>query len=156
MTGKEKAAEIRKALKQRGWSSRKVSVRCEPCTYSREIVCSIKDPGVPADVVREIAEQYKSVRYCEVSGELLSGGNTYITVGYDREVLEPLVAETLGKLSDEPGKVVEVWDGWFVARLGLGPVYGQYKYWHGDERSTSCYDKRTAAEAVTVARLSKP
>lgn len=37
---------------------------------------------VPLSSVSNVANKYRSVSYCEASGEILQGGNTFVSVGY--------------------------------------------------------------------------
>ena len=89
---KQAAAIIRKQLKALGITSRQVSVRYRSCTISGAVDVVIKDVTVPIARVREIAMAHKSVSRCSVSGEILGGGNTYVDVQVDRDVLEALAA----------------------------------------------------------------
>ena len=90
---KEKAVEIRKALKAKGWGPKEVSVRCEFYSLGESLHVVIKSAAVPIEPVKEIAKTAEHVRYCQYSGEILGGGNTYVHVSYARETLAPLVAE---------------------------------------------------------------
>ncbi len=100
MTRNEKTAAIRAGLKKRGWTSRQVSVRGRPCTYSSSIDVVIKDARVPLKVVERIANEHEHVRRCEFSGDILGGGNTYVSVEYASEALEPYVEAVMAKLGD--------------------------------------------------------
>ena len=72
----ERAKEIRKALKV-NFPGVKFSVRSKSYSMGSSITISWTDfPTV--DAVETIANKYESVRYDEYTGEILSGGNTYI------------------------------------------------------------------------------
>ena len=71
------AAEIRKELKAIGITSRQVSVRSDS-----SVNISIKDLAISIEKVKEIAMKYESVSRCHMSGEILSGGNTFVFVDY--------------------------------------------------------------------------
>jgi hypothetical protein len=76
----QNAAEtIREELKARGINNRRVSVKNDGGSLS----IKIKDLSICADMVRDIAEKFERVRYCEGSGEILSGGNFFVFVTYD-------------------------------------------------------------------------
>lgn len=72
------AQEIRNELKKRGINSRRVSVRCS--LGSLDI--RIKDLAVCAEEIREFAQQFERVDRCQYSGEILSGGNFFVSVCY--------------------------------------------------------------------------
>src|SRR3990167_9883041 len=46
---------------------------------------TIKDPSIPLPVVKEIAERAERISRCEVTGEILGGGNRYVHVRYSHE-----------------------------------------------------------------------
>ena len=80
--------EIRDAYKALGWNNRKISVKHRYCGYSDAINITIKSFDVDLEKAKEIAEKKQSLRYDEYSGEPLLGANTYVHVGFDRELLE--------------------------------------------------------------------
>ena len=71
---------IRSQLKALGYNSRKVSVTEERGGLEYCLNLRIKDESVDEEVVKEIAESGVSIDRCEVSGEILGGGNTYVFV----------------------------------------------------------------------------
>lgn len=161
MTRSEKTKAIRQELKRRyGWTSRQVSVRGQPCTYSGSIDVTIKDPSVPLPLVEAVANQYKSVRRCEYSGDILQGGNTYVTVEYDRELIERLATPVVEAASDEPGVSVEVGAGYSICRVNdrYKPDTQEYFWFHGDDPNNGkhAWNKHCAAEGLVIHRLSYP
>lgn len=61
MTLKEKAKEIRKQLKEKGITSKQVSVRSSHAGYSQDIRVSIKDLSVNYELVSNIANKFESI-----------------------------------------------------------------------------------------------
>jgi hypothetical protein len=93
MNATEYAAQIRQTLKKsHGWSSRQVSVRAEYFSMGSSIDVTVKDPTIPLPVVKAIAEGAESIRRCEASGEILSGGNRYVSVKYSHEAQQTIGA----------------------------------------------------------------
>ena len=89
MSTTERAKEIRTQLKrQHGWNSRQVSVRAKYFSMGSSIDVRINDPAVPIAPVEKIANAHESISRCEYSGEILSGGNRYVSVAYDHEALK--------------------------------------------------------------------
>lgn len=89
MTTTEEAAKVRARLKrERGWSSRQVSVRARSFSLGSSIEVEVKDPAVPLATVKAIAEEAERIHRCEITGEILGGGNRYVSVRYSREALE--------------------------------------------------------------------
>ena len=86
MNATEHAAQIRSTLKKaHGWSSRQVSIRAEYFSMGSSIDVIVKDPAIPLPAVTAVAERAETIRRCEVSGEILSGGNRYVSVRYSHE-----------------------------------------------------------------------
>lgn len=92
----ERAREIRKELKAK-FKGVKFSVRTKKYSGGSSISVSWVDfPTVEA--VEEITSKYESVRYDEYTGEILSGGNTYIhTYNTWSEEMETNIKENLVK-----------------------------------------------------------
>ena len=92
----ERAREIRKELKAK-FKGVKFSVRTKKYSGGSSISISWVDfPTVEA--VEEITSKYESVRYDEYTGEILSGGNTYIhTYNTWSEEMEASIKENLVK-----------------------------------------------------------
>ena len=90
----ERAREIRKELKAK-FKGVKFSVRTKKYSGGSSISISWVDfPTVEA--VEEITSKYESVRYDEYTGEILSGGNTYIhTYNTWSEEMEANIKENL-------------------------------------------------------------
>ncbi|MDA9469876.1 hypothetical protein [Enterococcus sp. 5H] len=87
MSSVEEAKKLREELKNCGFSNRKVSVKHSYCGYSASIDVTIKDLTISIKDIQDIASTYSSIRYCEVTQEVLQGANTFVRVEYDREVL---------------------------------------------------------------------
>lgn len=84
-TAAEAAKEVRAALKAKGWNRTKVSVRCSNYAGGSSLHVEILSPEVDEAEVQRVAKGEEHVRYCEASGEILSGGNRYVHVGHSRE-----------------------------------------------------------------------
>ena len=79
MTTKEIAKRIRAELKEAGYKSRDWSVVSD--LYGVNITSKNKDHSL-SDLTKaeKISIKFEKIDRCEVSGEILSGGNTYISV----------------------------------------------------------------------------
>lgn len=138
MFASEAAQELRAELKARGWSSRDVSVRVKPCTYSRAIDIVIKRVDISKKEVEGLAGKYESVRRCEASGEILSGGNTYVSVTYDWKLKEKMVKgimpaciEALKQANENRGYVYKVDGTDFTVAVGQT---GRITAWDKNDR----------------------
>ncbi len=82
----EKTKEIRQRLKKEfGYTSRQVSVKTR---HYSSIDITIKDAGVNYKAVKEIAESHEKIDRCEQTYEILSGGNTFVFVDYDYDLVK--------------------------------------------------------------------
>jgi len=127
------AKTIRKRIKDElGLNCRKVSVRGRPCTYSWAIDVVIKVPTAKSPI-EAIAKGAESIDRCEYSGEILSGGNTYVSVDYAEGVLDGFFDEAaIAALEENPGKTLELPGGFEVFYLD--------HYFHVKRGNTISYD----------------
>jgi hypothetical protein len=89
-TAKEAAARIRAEFKRLGWTARDVSVRFEHFSLGSSIEATIRSEKPCMIVVRQILEGAERIRRCEVSGEILGGGNRYVSVRHTDEVRDAI------------------------------------------------------------------
>lgn len=83
MNRKEIAKAIRAELKENGITNKQVGVTSKSALYDDVIRVNIKDLKVNYSLVNEIASKYKSISYDQYNGEILAGGNTYVSVNFD-------------------------------------------------------------------------
>lgn len=88
------AARIRNNLKAAGIPAKAVSVRTRS-TGSVDVVVNSLD--VDYRKVKEIAQSEESIRRCEYTGEILSGGNTYVFIQLGDEAIDLAMAEVVQK-----------------------------------------------------------
>lgn len=89
----EAAGRIRAALKARGWGPRQVSVRSRSYSMGSSIDVAILGLAVPFAEVARIAKEEERVDRDD-RGEILSGGNRFVSVDHDPLALVSL-AETI-------------------------------------------------------------
>jgi hypothetical protein len=92
------AQALRAALKAAGFNARRVTVRQ---SYS-SLYVSLRDAGASLSEVEAIANKFSVVSRCEATGEILSGGNTFVNVAYTDEIVEPAKAAILVVLNPAP------------------------------------------------------
>jgi hypothetical protein len=90
MSTTDEAARIRAAYKAKGWNSRMIGVRAEHFSMGSSIHVTIKDAAVSTAEARAIAESAESIRRCEITGEILSGGNRYVHVRHSNACIAVL------------------------------------------------------------------
>jgi hypothetical protein len=147
----DKAALIRAALKkQHGWTSRQVSVRSDVYSMGSTLRIKIKSADVSITAVRMIAGQFEKVARCEVTGDILSGGNTYLDVEYDHDVVEPIALRIEAKLLNED--TVEVL-GYRV--FCSDPRMEEWRAWSPNDevKDQLCRGKRFMARTLAILAL---
>lgn len=82
------ARAIRAALKRQGWNARQISVKTKYYSGGSSITVTIKDQAIPLQPVEQVANAHESITRCEITGEILSGGNRYVHVSYDSAAVQ--------------------------------------------------------------------
>lgn len=86
MTSTEIQANVKKQIKEAGYSLRQVSVRKDG-GLDTALEITIRCAKVDRNVIDRIAKGNEDIDKCEASGEVLCGGNTYCFVRVMQEVL---------------------------------------------------------------------
>jgi len=150
----EDAVSIRAALKAKGWNARKISVRSESYSMGSSITVTILAAGIPRATVKEIAERFSRVRYCEVTGEILSGGNRYVRVTFDQDLIQAAGAEFRPWL-----EAMEITDNSLASITVAGREYhvGRRSKWEyrcfGPEGHENAHGDSDVAYTLAVAKL---
>src|SRR5690242_7197014 len=88
------ATRLRHALKSAGLTARQVTVR-----YAlRTLHVTVHDASVSLIRVRAIASAFESTSRDHATGEILCGGNTFVSVEYADAQIDPLKASILTAL----------------------------------------------------------
>lgn len=143
---------IRTALKAAGIKRNAVSVRGD----HNSIHCVIKSADVAYKVVADAAYAHRKIHYCEYSGEILSGGNTYVSVEYHEDVVDAIAKTLLPKLLNlkEVGQVV-----WNDTSANYDEHNDRFDVWQqhdgADYRDhvTMCWTVAEVATAMATAAL---
>ncbi len=77
---------MRAAFKSQGWGHKEISVRSSNYSMGSSVRISIKSPVVDRRVAEQIAGCEESISRCEITHEILGGGNFFVTVAWDYEV----------------------------------------------------------------------
>lgn len=70
---------IKQALKENGINARQASVRNKRSGYSRAFVVTIRDDKLSFKRVEDIVNKYEKIHYDAYAGEILSGGNIFVS-----------------------------------------------------------------------------
>ncbi len=130
-----KAQTVRAELKANGINSRQVSVRTDNYGMGSSLHVTIRDAGISPEQVVPIAYKAERISRCEYSGDILSGGNTYVFVGYSDEARDERCAELVAQITEimptlEAGSnsLVPIGDTGYL--LGAGDWAGAYEIWN--------------------------
>ena len=103
----ETAKTIRTALKAAGIGNRQVSVRAKSYSMGSSVNVEILDLSVNMALVKKIAMAHETCRRCEVTGDVLSGGNRFIFVTVDSGAITAYVAALPASNPTVNGFVIE-------------------------------------------------
>ena len=120
MTNKERSKKIRETLKEAGYKTSDFSIRSYDCGYSDSSKIHIKNLSIDVSKIRDLLRKFESVDYDVASGEILSGGNTYIIVDYDYETVRAKEDEVRQELDD------------LIEKLDNSKIDGYISYTIGD------------------------
>lgn len=157
-TTTEAAAEIRAELKKRGISSRQVSVRADYYSMGSSIEILIKDGAINHAKVKAIAEGKERIHRCQVTGEILGGGNRYVSVSLTPEA-ETIKSRRFIEATEKAIEQVkalpanhhaEVCDGYSIDKDGIGGEW--FSVWGPDCR---IQDAHGAAGIALVIAMDK-
>jgi hypothetical protein len=128
-------------------------------TRNSTLDVTIRDAAVSLAKVKAIAGSFESVRRDHASGEILCGGNTFVSVDYADALLDPLKASILAALEATPlGDTIGL-PGGFSAVKPLpahGLTYRGDVYMAGpgfDGRNDRAFGVVWAAERLAIAYL---
>ena len=83
MTDRERVSAIRLTLKEKGYNSRRVGVTYKVAGYSAIIRVTIKEPEIDKGEIENLVKGFNAIDIDERTGEILEGGNTFVSVHYD-------------------------------------------------------------------------
>ena len=110
MTTKEK---ITAKIKELGYNSRQVSVHNRAAGYSSALVVTVRDASISLETIENAVNVFEKIDRCQASGEILSGGNTYVNVEYsdaaEAQIAAPFIAaveKTIPTIAGNTGETV--------------------------------------------------
>lgn len=119
--------ELKAKMKAAGFNSKKVSVSVKVVGYSDSIRMTIKDSSVDEKKVREIGESFRHIDRCESSGEILSGGNTYLHIGYSDSARDEIYTKYQNDIQKAIEKLKDTKEGYGVTLLDDFTLFQKWK-----------------------------
>ena len=108
---KSKSQEIKETLKKLGYTNRQISVTSRNGGYSSSINVKIKSLDVDIKKVKDAVSKYEKVSHDERSGEILSGGNTFVFVEFDYNLFKNEAKKYLEKAKNIVSKNADIEKG---------------------------------------------
>lgn len=151
LTCAERTAKIRAALKSElGASARDISVRIS----GGSIRVDIRSCNFRKSDVERIAYQFQSIDRCKTTGEILSGGNTFVFVQYTDEATGTLRALLQSQVDADPsGWTTFCMDAHVVV---IGSSNGQWCTMVNGSQGNHCFDASGAVRLAVEAYLDLP
>lgn len=154
----EEAKRIRAAFKALGWNNRMVSVRARNFSMGSAIDVVVKSAKVNFAEAKMIAEDAESIRRCEVTGEILSGGNRYVHVRLSDEAKAELAAPWMERVEKALEKAQErdVHSEVEGSSISFAKVQeGQVQVWDGDRPGYRMFTGGPAALGELAAEVGR-
>jgi len=152
-TAAESTKIIRTELKKIGISNRRVSVRAENYSMGSSINIEIKDATIAMSTVKAIAEKQERIDRCEITGDILSGGNRYLHISYSTEASAERAApyidavrEAMEAIGTEPTNALTSITGTGIL-LGSDRNMG-FQLWNGSKAGMHVNTAECAARIV--------
>lgn len=140
----DRAAQVRAALKAKGWTSRDVSVRADYYSMGSTLRVVIKNPSVPLAVVEAIANEHESIDR-DQWGEILSGGNRFVDVCYTTTAMDALASKyteqiaaagaSVDAFAEGDNSLVQIGDTGYL--MGRGANSYGYSLWKDNHIQTA-------------------
>jgi len=126
------AKEIRKVLKDAGFNSRRVSVRHEHYSMGSSLHVTIRDASIEKQEIEKLVRSFERIDRCSYTGEILSGGNTFMYIRYSAEAalarvekIADKIQSAIDKLPDESNTLEKV-EG---SNIMIGRTGGHFTVW---------------------------
>lgn len=130
----EHSKQIRQALKAKyGWTGQDVSVRTDNYSMGSSIRIKVKNPTVDKAIVEEIAKDHEHVYRCEMTGDILSGGNRFVFVDYTDDCRKQIGApylEAVTAIRRDPESQSTGWTLHEVGRCSVGIEHDSEQEWN--------------------------
>lgn len=152
-TTTDHAADIRKALKAQGWTSRDVSVRADYYSMGSSIRIIIKNAAVPMHVVERIAKGHEVIHYDHYVGEILSGANRFVDVRYSSDAIAQLAAPLMPALQAAEAELLTADDNALIPVAGTPFCLGFDGNHYGTRRGRSLWRDGHIQSANEIAHL---
>lgn len=138
-TSADDARTIRAEYKANGWNRNHVSVRASNYSMGSSISIEIKSPTVDIEKAAGIAKRIaEKISRCEITGEILSGGNRFVSVRLSDDLCDVL-AERYEDAVTAAIATVEKGIGFLATIEGTDAIVGwdqhgyDIKLWIGDD-----------------------
>lgn len=115
------AKGVKQFLKLHGYSPKDFKVRKSYGGYSKSLYITIKNIEISKKEIENLVHpQFSKVSYCEITQEILAGGNTFVFVEYDKEAFDEFVESKMKEAERlyKELKSLPDWDGLHIEKDG--------------------------------------
>ena len=151
-TAAQDCKAIRTALKAQGISNRKVSVRADNYSMGSSINIEIKDATIAMSTVKAAAAPFERIDRCEITGDILSGGNRFLHISYSTEASEQRAAPYVDAVREAMNAVGEEKTTCLVSITGTEILVGSdgfgFQLWNGTRAGMHVNTPECAARYV--------
>ena len=143
------ADRCRAALKAAGYGAKQVTVRDDGSNTHTSLRLTIRDAAVSISHVEAIAGAFERIHRCHATGEILSGGNTFVDVNYTDVIVKAVAAPVEARIrGEQPNRTVYAAP---FARVYVEPKSISHEEVHRlDSHARTCWD--IASAALQIAR----
>ncbi|HFI0791115.1 TPA: hypothetical protein ACGO62_001122 [Streptococcus suis] len=124
------AKGVKQFLKLHGYNPKDFKVRKANPGYERSLYITIKNVTISKKEIENLVyPQFQKISRCEITQEILSGGNTYVFVEYDEDTFEELVeskTQEAEQLYNELKNLPD-WDGLHIEKNGCDLYLSNHK-----------------------------
>jgi len=157
MDNKELSRSIVNSLKAAGIKRRAYSIKCEYCGYSSAATITVKDLHIKLSDIENAVNSFEKIDRDERTGEILEGGNTYVFIDYDYDMMENAISEKLELANSLRNKALENNNEGFLlaennsVKVILFAVDGiAYMF---DKKTSKTIDRTHAIDQYQIARI---
>ena len=108
---KQAAATLRAQYKAAGWNARMVSVRTQYFSMGSSIRVTVRSADVDFAKAKAMAEDVERISRCQITGEILSGGNRYVHVDMSEACADALAKPFLCAVQNAVAELDGLSDG---------------------------------------------
>ena len=121
---------VKQFLKLHGYNPKDFRVKKSMPGYEKSLRITIKNIAISKREIEDLVyPQFQKIRYCEITQEILAGGNTYVFVEYDEDTFDELVESKTQEAEHLYNQLKSLpdWDGLHIVKNGFDLYLSNHK-----------------------------